>query len=141
MYAFFLRWNPERAADPLGGDDLSPRNDSFLGGDRSSSKHDEIPPTKGFVLLATDDPELSDDYRSTNKNDNSTRSTTTTSLSPDDGQRKQPHYLRRQNTLLKEWEVRKLASNGNFHLIDKSFRSEAYLNHKKEKSIISNENS
>jgi hypothetical protein len=52
---------------------------------------------RGFVLLANDDPELTDDY-------------STTKMSKDqrkkNEQEKNTHYLKRQNTLLKEWEVR-----------------------------------
>lgn len=52
---------------------------------------------RGFVLLATDDPELTGDYISTNNSK--------TRKKKNEQQRK-PHYLTRQNTLLKEWEVR-----------------------------------
>lgn len=59
---------------------------------------------KGFVLLANDDPELTDDYQLTqNKNNNSSNSGSTANQMTSDG--KKQHYLKRQNTLLKEWEI------------------------------------
>jgi len=68
----------------------------------TQSKHNDISSGKGFVLLANDDPELTDDdYLSTNN-----KSSRTPTTSSDSGmQTKKQHYLKRQNTLLKEWEV------------------------------------
>ena len=72
----------------------------------TQSKHTEISSGKGFVLLANDDPELSDDYVSPNiKNNKSYTSQTSTISTDSDAQTKKQHYLKRQNTLLKEWEV------------------------------------
>jgi hypothetical protein len=70
----------------------------------NQSKYNEISSGKGFVLLANDDPELTDDYVSPNKN-NSLQSQSSTISTDSDGQTKRTHYLKRQNTLLKEWEV------------------------------------
>jgi len=50
-------------------------------------KHNDKYSNKGFVLLDDDQLELSDD------------------------QQKTSHYLKRQNTLLKEWEVRRTKIN------------------------------
>ncbi|CAF1235444.1 unnamed protein product [Adineta ricciae] len=112
LYAFFLRWSPERALDPYCNDDYPDNsNTSVDQGSRhafsNQSKHGEISSNKGFVLLANDDPELSGDYSSP-QNNNSSKSGT--QISPSDqgaNETKKQHYLKRQNTLLKEWEVMK----------------------------------
>ncbi len=104
LYAFFLRWSPERALDPSLNDDYPDNsNTSNRHASHTQSKHHEISSGKGFVLLANDDPELTDDdYLSTNNN---SRSRTPTTSSDSGMQTKKQHYLKRQNTLLKEWEV------------------------------------
>lgn len=107
LYTFFLRWNPDRSSDPLLDDPYADENTLSTPTNRplsnSSSKHNESPSAKGFVLLANDDPELADDYiRSKNKNNNSSKPR----ASSDSDESKKQHYLKRQNTLLKEWEVR-----------------------------------
>ncbi len=100
LYTFFLHWSPERALDPFFDDNHSDDNHILS---NTQSKHNEASPTKGFVLLANDDPELTDDY---NKNNNSSsKSRTSTTLSDSGIEPKKQHYLKRQNTLLKEWEV------------------------------------
>ncbi len=85
LYKFFLRWTPERELDPL-IDDEEPQINI------DQTKHNDKAPNKGFVLLATDDPELTSDYISTKNTKNNQ-------------QQQKTHYLKRQNTLLKEWEV------------------------------------
>ena len=107
LYTFFLRWNPDRSLDPLLDDPYSDENTLSTPTNRplsnSSSKHNESSSAKGFVLLANDDPELADDYtRLKNKNNNSSKPL----ASSDSDESKKQHYLKRQNTLLKEWEVR-----------------------------------
>ena len=65
---------------------------------------------KGFVLLANDDPELTDDYLRPRKNQNNSSSRGRTPPIADDSadaDTKNQHYLKRQHTLLKEWEVMK----------------------------------
>jgi hypothetical protein len=52
---------------------------------------------KGFVLLATDDPELSDDYLIKKNSKNQRRK---------NDKQQQGHYLKQKDKLLKEWEVR-----------------------------------
>lgn len=99
LYAFFLRWTPDRTSDPTHDDNHS---DHLL--THTLLKYNELSPSKGFVLLANDDPELSDDYISSNNNSSKTRTNATSSDSGTDKTKKQ-HYLKRQNTLLKEWEV------------------------------------
>ncbi len=85
LYAFFLRWTPERELDPLidDDDDNHPVQSTTI----NQTKPNDNTPNRGFVLLVTDDPELTDNYE-------------TTKLS------KNEHYLKSQNSLLKEWEVR-----------------------------------
>jgi hypothetical protein len=110
LYTFFLRWNPERALDP-GSDGHYPEDSNILSTptNRHSPKHNENSSAKGFVLLANDDPELSDDYISPkNKNNNSSKSRASSNSSTE---QKKQHYLKRQNTLLKEWEVRNSIQN------------------------------
>jgi hypothetical protein len=105
LYTFFLRWNPECASDP-GSDSHYPEDSNILSTptNRPSPKHNEQSSAKGFVLLANDDPELSDDYISPkNKNNSSSKPR---SSSDSNTEQKKQHYLKRQNTLLKEWEVR-----------------------------------
>jgi hypothetical protein len=87
LYKFFLHWRPERQLDPL-------IDDEDLQTNLDESKYNDNSTNKGFVLLATDDPQLTDDYIPTKKTKNSIQ------------QKKELHYLKRQNTLLKEWEVR-----------------------------------
>lgn len=82
IYNFFLRWTPERQFNALIDDD-----------DNIVTNASDQPTCQGFVRLANDDPELNDDYdHSSEKND--------------DKSKKKSHYLKRQNTLLKEWEVK-----------------------------------
>lgn len=81
VYNFFLRWTPERQFNALFDEN------------ESNVVHSDHPTCQGFVRLANDDPELTDDYQS------STEKT-------DGKQQKKSHYLKRQNTLLKEWEVK-----------------------------------
>ncbi|CAF2985343.1 unnamed protein product [Rotaria sp. Silwood2] len=109
LYAFFLRWSPERSADSLSDDNHPDNNNtSFNQTNRRSSntqlKNNEISSVQGFVLLANDDPELTDDYLYANNKNNTTSSKNATSIDSGTQQKKQ-HYLKRQNTLLKEWEV------------------------------------
>jgi hypothetical protein len=78
LHSFFLRWTPERQSDPL----IDDEDENQALNLNSSKYHDRTP--KGFVLLANDDPELTSSTEQQNKK----------------------HYLQRQNTLLKEWEVR-----------------------------------
>jgi hypothetical protein len=111
LYAFFLRWNPEGASNSI-FDDNRPADSHTLStptnrpSPYSPSKHNEMSPGKGFVLLANDDPELTGDYSSTsNKNNNSSKNRTATTSSDSGIELKKQHYLKRQNTLLKEWEV------------------------------------
>ena len=96
LYTFFLRWNPERALDPL-LDDTSLSSNL----DHSSSNPTDQSSGGGFVLLANDDPELTDDYLPANHLETS---------NSDHGKQGKAHYLKRQNTLLKEWEVRTRAA-------------------------------
>ncbi|CAF0829258.1 unnamed protein product [Adineta steineri] len=86
LYVFFLRWTPEHESNPLTDEDQQPPNLEQL-------KQNDKSGNKGFVLLANDDPELNDN-NSKSKNQKK---------SP---KQKKPHYLSRQNTLLREWEVR-----------------------------------
>ncbi|CAF1378998.1 unnamed protein product [Adineta steineri] len=108
LYAFFLRWSPERALDPYFDDDHPDNSNTSLNQvnrhvSNSQSKQNEISSGKGFVLLANDDPELTDDYvSSNNKNNNSSKSHATSDSTTST---KKQHYLKRQNTLLKEWEI------------------------------------
>lgn len=109
LYTFFLRWNPDRSQDPLLDDPYPDENILSTPTNRplsnSSSKQNESPSAKGFVLLANDDPELTDDCtRSKNNNSSKVR------VPSDSGESKKQHYLKRQNTLLKEWEVRNSSS-------------------------------
>jgi hypothetical protein len=83
LYSFFLLWTPENGLDPL----ITEKENQL------KSNHDNS--NKGFVLLATDDPELADNYLIM-KNQRKTKNE----------QQKEAHYLTKQNTLLKEWEVR-----------------------------------
>lgn len=83
VYTFFLRWNPDRALDPS-LDDSYPNNNTNTNllstSPHSQSKHNETSSAKGFVLLANDDPELTDDYILTkNKNNNSSKPRTSSS--------------------------------------------------------------
>ena len=55
LYKFFLRWTPERELDPLIDDEEPQINPD-------QTKHNDQTPNKGFVLLATDDPQLTGDY-------------------------------------------------------------------------------
>lgn len=111
LYAFFLRWTPDRAADPSFDDYQS--DNSYTTSSQTPRhlshtplKHNEISPGKGFVLLTNDDPELTDDFMSSNnKSNNSSKSGTGTPSSDSGIDTKKQHYLKRQNTLLKEWEV------------------------------------
>lgn len=102
LYAFFLRWTPDRSGDSVtDGSPMDTNSSSNPGNCRlssSQSKPNENSTPQGFVLLANDDPELTDDYLSSK---NKTKPTTT----PSDPSSKKQHYLKRQNTLLKEWEV------------------------------------
>ena len=82
---FFLRWTPEHHSN-FGSDDVE-RSPMI---EPSSSKDGEEHLGQGFVLLANNDPELTGDPPSTTTDNNSSK----------------PHYLKRQNTLLKDWEVR-----------------------------------
>ncbi|UJR14093.1 hypothetical protein I4U23_001089 [Adineta vaga] len=110
LYAFFLRWSPERALDPYYNNDYPDNSNTSLNqGNRhassNQSKHTEPTSGKGFVLLANDDPELTGDYLSV-QNNNSSRDRTATNSSDSSGNdTKKQHYLKRQNTLLKEWEI------------------------------------
>jgi len=81
IYNFFLRWTPERQFNSLIDDD-----------DNIVTNTSDQPTCQGFVRLANDDPELNDDYH------HSLEKT-------DDKSKKKSHYLKRQNTLLKEWEI------------------------------------
>lgn len=80
------------------------KNGSSTQMNRSSSqnqvKSKEHPTNKGFVLFSTDDSQSIDDYLATDTNARA-------SCVANDSNReeKRPHYLKRQNTLLKEWEV------------------------------------
>ncbi len=111
LYTFFLRWNPEHSSDLFFDDNHS--DDSHILSNQTNrhlsntqSKYNEMSPGKGFVLLANDDPELTDDYKSANnKNNNSSKNRTATTSSNSGLDSKKQHYLKRQNTLLKEWEV------------------------------------
>jgi len=79
LYSFFLRWTPEREFDPLIDD-----------ADELTKIRQRNPTSsKGFVLLGNEDPDLLEKY--SNKKSS---------------KQKQPHYLKQQSTLLKEWEVR-----------------------------------
>jgi len=84
LYSFFLLWTPESESDPLINNEK-----------KQQSKSNDNNSNKGFVLLATDDPELNDHYLTT-KNQKTIKTE----------QQKEGHYLARQNTLLKEWQVR-----------------------------------
>ncbi|CAF0771607.1 unnamed protein product [Rotaria sordida] len=93
LHAFFLRWTPERALDPLIDDDKQPSNiDSKKSNNQSSNK--------GFVLLT-------DDNNSQLPNDYSTHQNLKNQITEINEQLKRPHYLSRQNTLLKDWETSK----------------------------------
>ncbi|UJR33075.1 hypothetical protein I4U23_020534 [Adineta vaga] len=83
LYRFFLRWKPEHEFNSL-------IDDESYSSDIGLSKHTDQTSNKGFVLLVNNDPELNDDYQTSTKNNK---------------QQKQVHYLKRQNTLLKEWEI------------------------------------
>ena len=110
LYAFFLLWNPKHASDSV-------FHDNHSEGNKNSSSQVHRPPyrmqfkpkessSQGFVLLKTDDPELANDYScSDNENTASACNQTTTISSYSDTPPKKQHYLKRQNTLLKEWEV------------------------------------
>ena len=105
LYAFFLRWSPDRSLDPLNDDEPKQLPSS-------PTKTTDVSTAKGFVLLANDDPELTDDYKlkqnnnnnNVNNNSSSSNSDSTANQTTSDG--KKQHYLKRQNTLLKEWEVK-----------------------------------
>jgi len=56
LYSFFLRWTPEREKDSLIDDN-----------DNQPTNINQSSPNKGFVLLANDDPELTDNYLTTKK--------------------------------------------------------------------------
>ncbi|CAF0960335.1 unnamed protein product [Rotaria sordida] len=109
IYAFFLRWSPDHSTDLLSHDNHFDNNNTttFNQIHRRSSytqiKQNEISSGQGFVLLANDDPELTDDYLYTNQKNNTINSKNSISIDNDIQQKKQ-HYLKRQNTLLKEWE-------------------------------------
>ncbi|CAF3433047.1 unnamed protein product [Rotaria socialis] len=110
LYAFFLRWSPERAICSLSDDSHSDNNISLNQANRYSSrtqsKQNVISSAQGFVLLANDDPELTDDYLLSNdKNKNTSNSQTTITSHDRSTQSRKQHYLKRQNTLLKEWEI------------------------------------
>jgi hypothetical protein len=64
LYKFFLHWRPERQLDPL-------IDDEDLQTNLDESKYNDNSTNKGFVLLATDDPQLTDDYIPTKKTKNS----------------------------------------------------------------------
>jgi len=105
LYTFFLRWNPERALDPASDGHYPEDSNTLLTPtNRPSPKHSEPSSAKGFVLLANDDPELSDDYIAA-KNKNTNSSKPRTPFDSGSAETKKQHYLKRQNTLLKEWEV------------------------------------
>ncbi|CAF3957022.1 unnamed protein product [Rotaria sp. Silwood2] len=89
LYSFFLRWTPERALDPLIDDDKPLSNIHPTISNNQS-------PNKGFVLFTGDDPQLPNDYANCENLNNHTKT---------NDQQKRPHYLSRQNTLLKDWEV------------------------------------
>ena len=89
LHYFFLRWTPEHHAD-LTLDDADQRPTA----EPPSPKHKESNFGQGFVLLANDDPELTGDRSAPTSDKTSSK----------------PHYLTRQNTLLKEWEVRQAMS-------------------------------
>ncbi|CAF0893615.1 unnamed protein product [Adineta ricciae] len=86
LYRFFLRWKPEYEFDALHDDEPQSSN-------TEQSKQTHHSSNKGFVLLANDDPELCDDYIASKDSKTASK------------QQKKPHYLKRQNTLLKEWEI------------------------------------
>ncbi|CAF3792758.1 unnamed protein product, partial [Rotaria magnacalcarata] len=111
LYAFFLRWSPERAIDSLSDDSHFDNrislNQTNRYSSRTQSKQNVISSAQGFVLLANDDPELTDDYLLSNdKNKNTSNSQTSITSHDRSTQSRKQHYLKRQNTLLKEWEVR-----------------------------------
>jgi hypothetical protein len=74
--------------DPLADDD-----DTLWNNKQSSTILSEKPVTQGFVLLENDDLELNAPVQSSMNSHKI------------DKQSKNSHYLTRQNTLLKEWEV------------------------------------
>lgn len=90
LYSFFLHWTPERALDPLIDDEKPSLNINQSKSTNESNK-------KGFVVLSDEDDQLKEDYI---KSKNIKKQTKTT-----DSNTKR-HYLSRQNTLLKDWEVR-----------------------------------
>lgn len=112
LHAFFLRWTPEREPESSSKSDQPvttsislnqiPRTPSH-----NQAKPKETPSAKGFVLLSNDDSESTEDYLAAeNKTTPITRSRTPTSSSTESNkEQKKSHYLKRQNTLLKEWEV------------------------------------
>ncbi|CAF5139551.1 unnamed protein product, partial [Rotaria magnacalcarata] len=109
LYAFFLRWSPERAIDSLSDDSHFDNrislNQTNRYSSRTQSKQNVISSAQGFVLLANDDPELTDDYLLSNdKNKNTSNSQTSITSHDRSTQSRKQHYLKRQNTLLKEWE-------------------------------------
>lgn len=84
LHHFFLRWAPEHHGD-LAFDDADQRPTT----EPPSPNHKESHFGQGFVLLANDDPELTGDRSGPTSDKKSSK----------------PHYLARQNTLLKDWEV------------------------------------
>ncbi|CAF4662254.1 unnamed protein product [Rotaria sp. Silwood1] len=88
LHSFFLRWTPERALDPLIDDDKQPLDIHQINSNNQSS-------SKGFVLLTDDNPQLTTDYSTCQNVRNQTKT---------NEHQKRPHYLSRQNTLLKDWE-------------------------------------
>ena len=113
LHAFFLRWTPEREPESSSKSDQSvttsiSSNQITRTPSHNQAKPKETPSAKGFVLLNNDDSESTEDYLATeNKTTPTTRSRTPTSSSAESSkEQKKSHYLKRQNTLLKEWEVR-----------------------------------
>ncbi|CAM4817426.1 unnamed protein product [Rotaria magnacalcarata] len=95
LYEFFRRWTPERALDPLIDDDKASSN-------IHQSKPNNEPSKKGFVLLPDDNSELAKDYLKSQNSRNQIKNNES---------RKKPHYLSRQNTLLKDWEYNNRRTN------------------------------
>ncbi|CAF3754411.1 unnamed protein product [Rotaria socialis] len=95
LYEFFRRWTPERALNPLIDDDKTSSN-------IHQSNPNNEPSKKSFVLLPDDNSKLAEDYLKSQNSNNQIKNNES---------RKKPHYLSRQNTLLKDWEYNNRRTN------------------------------
>lgn len=90
MYSFFRRWTPELQFNPLTDEEKTPENQ------HPSKQHDDSS-KKGFIFMSGNECQLNDNYPTSQNSNHKNKKKE---------QSKKTHYLSRQNSLFKDWEVR-----------------------------------